>query len=352
MVRLLERWQEQALALAVRHDEALEPDPDETADERQAAAEGHVVCALPRGPQLRRVVARQLLLLAPLGHPLLVLLLILRGRIGAAGVRGDLVIGGHVVAAVLCRGHRSRCAGLVWEWALARHHVVQPLCKETPVQRDLAAVRVGDGMQLRPQLRVELQGPVALEVRHVADEANDVLWRCCRRAHGALNVTQGVLALVDAADEVVRTGHDAVGGRLQVVRDDHLLARPGRGLVQGAELAQVRLRLCEAPLAVEIGTVEVGQAHAACAALVHSDERGLDVLALALPERREVLTDVADHLVSVLEGEGLRQGILRCAGVLAVVLNRPNGALDEARDAPPLREGLLEQRLVASHDAV
>mmetsp|Transcript_56431 Transcript_56431/g.175062 ORF Transcript_56431/g.175062 Transcript_56431/m.175062 type:complete len:237 (+) Transcript_56431:523-1233(+) len=175
--------------------------------------------------------------------------------------------------------------------------------------RDLRELRAEGGVKVR-RLVVVHGGLRA----HVGNDGEDLLGARGLRTKLLLELSEKHLALVDAADEVVRRRDDAVRRSLHVVGDDHLLAVPAGGLVEGAQLPEVGLRLAEAPLRVQGGGVELGERHAARAVRVHLHERGLHGGALGVPEVREGPGDASDHLVRVVEGVVRREGVAASAG--------------------------------------
>mmetsp|Transcript_120808 Transcript_120808/g.338177 ORF Transcript_120808/g.338177 Transcript_120808/m.338177 type:complete len:300 (-) Transcript_120808:643-1542(-) len=213
------------------------------------------------------VVSDELLLLAPLRHPLQLLPPHghIHGRRGVGGgVHLHLRLRGHEATTELGRRQRRGVSGLVREGALAGKGVVQPLGEETPMQGHLPSVGRRDLLQLRrqgtrprSQAHHDLLAVQVCVARHVPNDFQQHRWLRDRRAHRLLDLAQDLLAIVSAADEVVRGRDDAIRGRLDVVRDDDLLPQERARLVQRAQLTQVGLRLAEAPVLTHAGAIEL-----------------------------------------------------------------------------------------------
>mmetsp|Transcript_25285 Transcript_25285/g.71311 ORF Transcript_25285/g.71311 Transcript_25285/m.71311 type:complete len:568 (-) Transcript_25285:64-1767(-) len=332
--------------------------PDEGRGERGRPPEGHGVAAPPRSADVSGIVPQKFLVLAPLRHPLCVIralqpaalaLLPGPGGLGLLLVLLHFRLRGEGTLAELRRRLQGGLPGLVRERALARERVVEPLREEPAVHGDLPAVGAGDALQLLLERPVEPHGLV-LVAGHVPQYAQDVLGLRDGRAHRRLDLAEDRLTLVHAADQVVRPGHDAVRRPLQVVGDDQLLPKPLRRLVQGAELPQVGLGLAEAPLAVEVGPVEVGEAHAAGPPPVHLHQTALYRLALRLPEGGEGAPDARDNPVGVAEGVPARHrdpGAALRSPVQPRELHALDRPVDHARDLAPVRQRLVaEVRLI------
>mmetsp|Transcript_57743 Transcript_57743/g.187575 ORF Transcript_57743/g.187575 Transcript_57743/m.187575 type:complete len:515 (-) Transcript_57743:23-1567(-) len=260
----------------------------------------------------------------------------------------------HHVGVAELRGRQKRClARPVREGALARKDKVQPLREQTSMERHLAAVRLGHAPQLPPQGLVQGGRPV-VEVRHVADNFQDGFRRGQGGTHGNLKLGQDILALVGTTDHVVWSRHDAIGGRLQVVRNDHLRAPPRRGLVQGTQHAKVTLGLTKAPLSAEVCPVEVRDADTASGSGIHVSEGSLDNLALGLPIRSEGLADASDELEHVLEAVAALQRqvpVARTGRALAVRFGGLDRAGEHRGDVPPMRDILFQQGHVGQQRA-
>mmetsp|Transcript_51178 Transcript_51178/g.115036 ORF Transcript_51178/g.115036 Transcript_51178/m.115036 type:complete len:231 (+) Transcript_51178:325-1017(+) len=223
-----------------------------------------------------------------------------------------LGLGRNVAIAVLMRG-KCEAGCLAREGALVREGVVQPLREESPMEGHLTSMCCRDLLELGGECTLDLRWVVVFDSglrRHVADERQDRVGRSQRLADRLLNLAHHALALVDTADLVVVGRNNAVVHALDVVWDNDLLAPPARGLVESAQVAQVRLGLTEAPLGLKGLNVELGERHTARVQRVHLHQGGLHVGALGLPEGSKGLRDAAHHPVSVLEGILLREGIV------------------------------------------
>merc|ERR1719375_305307 len=73
-----------------------------------------------------------------------------RGVLHPMGMLCHLLLRGNVVFPELLGRELDETARLVWEGALSREHVVEPLCEEPAVERDLAACPASNLLQLRP----------------------------------------------------------------------------------------------------------------------------------------------------------------------------------------------------------
>mmetsp|Transcript_78997 Transcript_78997/g.178436 ORF Transcript_78997/g.178436 Transcript_78997/m.178436 type:complete len:339 (+) Transcript_78997:212-1228(+) len=323
---------------------------------------------------MNQAAAGEVLLVVPLRHPLQLVFLhrswhVLLVRSGL-GVLLHVLPRRHELVPVLHGRLQARHPHLVREGALAREHVVDPLRKEPAMQRNGAIVGRRDLLKLRSVAGAELNGVILVQVRlrgHIAHDCQDLARRGRRARHLGLDLPEQALALVDTANEVVLPRDDAVGGGLDVVGDDHLLALPGRCLVKRAELPQVGLRLAETPLRVHCAAVELGERHTAGVVGVHRHEGILHGGALRVPEVGEGRRDGANHPVRILEGKLGREGVVLRASLdqrrfLTLVRHEVDLAIDKSNDLPPLRdriapgpgahEGVLEGLLVAAQHPV
>mmetsp|Transcript_80766 Transcript_80766/g.180693 ORF Transcript_80766/g.180693 Transcript_80766/m.180693 type:complete len:232 (+) Transcript_80766:205-900(+) len=230
-----------------------------------------MAAAIPRRSQLGRIIAGELLLFAPLRHPIQIFGLIDLGHLPA--MLAELTFAGVIVViAELHWGDGGGSAGLVREGAFAREDIVKPLREEASMQRHLAAVHLCHPHQLLAERRIHLHQLLILlmvEAAHVAHELQDVIGLCHGRAHKGFHLGEDALTLVNTTNKVVRPGNNAIRCSLQVVWDDHLLPTPGRRLIKGSQLPEIGLGLSEAPLPVHVGSVKIGEADAAGTRLVH-----------------------------------------------------------------------------------
>mmetsp|Transcript_73730 Transcript_73730/g.198657 ORF Transcript_73730/g.198657 Transcript_73730/m.198657 type:complete len:488 (-) Transcript_73730:662-2125(-) len=309
------------------------------------------------------VVSDEFLLRGPLRHP--VEILILQACMRVRGVRLSSmrfhVLGRRDVALAILRGcQRCHGAALVREGALPREGEVQPLGEQPAMQRHLPAMRIRDHLQLRRQRALQLQLMLLLQSRgmraEVAHDCQDLAWLRRGGTDAALDLVQHTIAVIDAADQVVLRRDDAIRGRLNVVRNDDLLAAPAR-LVQGTQLPQVLLRLSEAPFRVQAMGVELRQRHSASVVRIHLHQRGLHGATLRVPEGGKGLRDAADDAMGVLEriarlhrvvprpSRGLCTGQGR--GLLPLEVQSLDLAIHEADNLVPVGNRALKQRAVA-----
>mmetsp|Transcript_96312 Transcript_96312/g.254361 ORF Transcript_96312/g.254361 Transcript_96312/m.254361 type:complete len:457 (-) Transcript_96312:65-1435(-) len=221
---------------------------------------------------------------------------------------------------------------------------MEPLREQPPVQGHQPAVVRRNLAQLlgqRPlQSRVLLFRINVSHRRHVPDQRQELVRGGHSSADARLDVRQDALARVDAADKVVRRRDYAVGRGRDVVRDDHLLPVPVGRLVKRAELAQVALRLAEAPLLAEPPGVELREGHAAGVVRVHLDQFLLHDTALVVPEGREGPGDRVDDAARVLERIARREP--RLPGHLPLEVHGPDLPVRELLESVPVRESVHE----------
>mmetsp|Transcript_70695 Transcript_70695/g.187908 ORF Transcript_70695/g.187908 Transcript_70695/m.187908 type:complete len:268 (-) Transcript_70695:1144-1947(-) len=113
------------------------------------------------------------------------------------------------------RGRRPRDVRV---GALARAGVVQPLPQEAAVERHVPAVVLGHLLEAPDE--AWRQRGVARGGGQGADEADDLLGRGGGLPDAALEVVQELLTLVDAANRIEAGRRKAVGGAVDVVRND------------------------------------------------------------------------------------------------------------------------------------
>mmetsp|Transcript_8105 Transcript_8105/g.17656 ORF Transcript_8105/g.17656 Transcript_8105/m.17656 type:complete len:426 (+) Transcript_8105:347-1624(+) len=205
--------------------------------------------------------------------------------------------------------------------------------------------------ELHPHGGVE-SWPFVVVVPHALNDAQDGRRLRVGCPDAFLDFVEDALAFILAADKVVRRADDAVRGALHIVRDQHLLATPSRGFIEGAQIAQIRLRLAEAPLPVPVGSVEIGEADAAGASLVQLEQGLLDDLALCLPEEGEGLRYAADDFVCVIEGELPRHRSFAAGPQHALLreLRARDHPMCEGTDLVPTRKGLQKKGAVLQEE--
>mmetsp|Transcript_71290 Transcript_71290/g.202160 ORF Transcript_71290/g.202160 Transcript_71290/m.202160 type:complete len:429 (+) Transcript_71290:555-1841(+) len=160
---------------------------------------------------------------------------------------------------------------------------------------------LGDLKQPLAQLRGHSSRRLHRRRRQPLDELQDPRRRRLRGLDLPLKAAHEALALVEATDREKARGREAVRGREDVVRDDD--ARLGAGLVEGAELLQVRHALGELPGAVQGVAVEVLQGDTARAVVSDLHEGTLHVLAFGVLPPAIPLPDLLHNHGGGVEGQ-------------------------------------------------
>mmetsp|Transcript_104787 Transcript_104787/g.301571 ORF Transcript_104787/g.301571 Transcript_104787/m.301571 type:complete len:434 (-) Transcript_104787:38-1339(-) len=192
----------------------------------------------------------------------------------------------------------------------------------------------GDGLQLAHHHRGQLARSHDGGGRHLLHQRHELRRRGLRRGNLVLDVAQDGAALVDTADRVELRAGNAVRRREHVVRDDDARAL-GVSLVQSADVPKVPLALGELPAAVQGGTVEVSQRHAARVAVLVLHDVVLDVQALLVSVPAVAIDRLADGPRGNLEGHRALSGLL-CALSAAPPQSLPRGR--------PIREPIACRR--------
>mmetsp|Transcript_32443 Transcript_32443/g.89741 ORF Transcript_32443/g.89741 Transcript_32443/m.89741 type:complete len:288 (-) Transcript_32443:135-998(-) len=220
------------------------------------------------------------------------------------------------------------------------------------MDRDLTVVSVRNVVQLRPE-GVRQFWLVVVQVHcDVTHNGQELLGRRQRRPHRVLDFEEMMFALAPAANAVVSIRDDAVGGAVEVVRDDHVWPKKRGRLVQCAEVSEVFLGLAEPPLPVQSSAMEVRQPDSSFPVVVQVQERRLHSDALGVPEAAEGQRHGPGRRLGVCHRIRRAQGA-PCTGWTLLRHFPPTGMLEgqpqpaeEVDEIGPVLEGFLDQRRV------
>mmetsp|Transcript_108916 Transcript_108916/g.232725 ORF Transcript_108916/g.232725 Transcript_108916/m.232725 type:complete len:365 (-) Transcript_108916:545-1639(-) len=207
----------------------------------------------------------------------------------------------------LVHGRRLRRPHFVGVRAFAWVNMVHPLRKEAAVQRNLTTVVAGDLLEKADQTLGESPGGGDRGGGKALGNGDEALRRGFGSGDLAFDLAEEGLALIEAADGVHARRCQAIGGSVDIVRNDHALLR-GIGLVESAKLPQILDTLGELPSAIQALPVEVRQLHATSACILELYQRPLEVLAFLILPLAIAFSDLLDDLRSRIEGNHVLRG--------------------------------------------
>merc|ERR1719277_1784052 len=149
------------------------------ADDCCSCTQGNNAFAAPGRKTLLRVIAKKLLLLAPLCHEIALVASEVRpNKISLHNIFGHmpahLLRGNDGLFSKLRRRQGSGGASFVRESAVAREGIMQPLCEKPPMQRHLPPMHLRHTLQLSPHRSIQLHRLV-IAVGEAADDLQHLI---------------------------------------------------------------------------------------------------------------------------------------------------------------------------------